>query len=57
MAIAVSITILELYKLGGAPKLEGLKHVATPLVRNLDYFDCGGHFDFCCWGADPFSGV
>ncbi len=33
-AIAVSITILELYKLGEAPKLEGLKHVATRLARN-----------------------
>ena len=33
-AIAVSITILELYKLGEAPKLEGLKQVATRLARN-----------------------
>ncbi len=34
VAIAVSITILELYRLGEAPKLEGLKHVATRLARN-----------------------
>jgi len=34
VAIAVSITILELYKLGEASKMEGLKHVATRLVRN-----------------------
>ena len=34
VAIAISITILELYKLGEAPKIEGLKHVATRLARN-----------------------
>jgi predicted permease len=34
VAIAVSITILELYKLGEAPKIEGLKHVAKRLARN-----------------------
>ncbi len=33
-AITVSITILELYRLGESPKLEGLKHVATRLARN-----------------------
>jgi predicted permease len=33
-AIVVSITILELYKLGDAQKLEGLKHVARRLARN-----------------------
>jgi len=34
VAIVVSITILELYKLGGTPKMEGLKHVAMRLSRN-----------------------
>jgi predicted permease len=34
VAIAGSITILELYKLGEAPKIEGLKHVAKRLARN-----------------------
>lgn len=33
-AIAISITILELYRLGDASKLEGLKHVARRLARN-----------------------
>jgi len=33
-AIAVSITILELYRLGESAKMEGLKHVATRLVKN-----------------------
>ena len=34
VAIAVSITILELYRLGESSKIEGLKQVATRLVRN-----------------------
>ena len=34
VAIAISITILELYKLGEAPKMEGLKHVTTRLAKN-----------------------
>ncbi len=34
VAIAVSITILELYKLGESSKIEGLKQVATRLARN-----------------------
>jgi len=33
-AIAVSIAILELYKLGESAKMEGLKHVAKKLSRN-----------------------
>jgi predicted permease len=33
-AIAVSITMLEFYRLGESPKLEGLKQVATRLARN-----------------------
>ena len=33
-AIAVSITILEFYRLGESPKREGLKQVATRLSRN-----------------------
>lgn len=34
VAIAVSITILELYRLGKSSKLDGLKQVATRLARN-----------------------
>ena len=34
VAIAVSITILELYRLGESSKLDGLKQVATRLARN-----------------------
>jgi predicted permease len=34
VAIAVSITMLEFYRLGESPKLEGLKQVATRLARN-----------------------
>ncbi len=34
VAISVSITILELYKLGGTPKMEGLKHVTMQLTKN-----------------------
>jgi len=34
VAIAVSITILELYRLGESSKIEGLKQVATRLARN-----------------------
>jgi predicted permease len=33
-AIIVSITMLELYRLGDSEKLEGLKHVAKRLTRN-----------------------
>jgi len=33
-AIAVSITVLELYRLGESAKMEGLKHVAARLVKN-----------------------
>jgi predicted permease len=33
-AIAVSITVLEFYRLGESPKTEGLKQVATRLTRN-----------------------
>ncbi len=33
-AIAVSITMLEFYRLGESTKLEGLKHVAVRLARN-----------------------
>jgi malonate transporter len=33
-AIAVSITVLELYKLGESPKMKGLKQVAKRLSRN-----------------------
>lgn len=33
-AIVVSITMLEFYQLGDSGKLEGLKHVATGLVKN-----------------------
>jgi len=33
-AIAVSITVLELYRLGESAKMEGLKHVAKRLSRN-----------------------
>jgi predicted permease len=33
-AIAVSITVLEFYRLGESPKMEGLKQVATRLARN-----------------------
>jgi predicted permease len=33
-AIVVSITILELYRLGDAQKMEGLKHVARRLAKN-----------------------
>ena len=34
VAIAISITILELYRLGAAPKREGLKQVARGLAKN-----------------------
>jgi len=34
VAIAVSITVLELYRLGKSAKMEGLKHVAKRLSRN-----------------------
>ena len=33
-AIAVSITVLEFYRLAESPKMEGLKQVATRLARN-----------------------
>jgi predicted permease len=33
-AIAVSITVLEFYRLAESPKMEGLKQVATRLTRN-----------------------
>jgi len=34
VAIAISITMLEFYRLGESPKLKGLKYVATRLARN-----------------------
>jgi len=34
VAIAVSITMLEFYRLGESPKLNGLKHVTARLARN-----------------------
>ena len=34
VAIAVSITMLEFYRLGDSGKLDGLKHVATQLIKN-----------------------
>jgi predicted permease len=44
-AIAVSITVLEFYRLAESPN------------KPVDNFDCCGHPCFGCWGGGSFSGV